>query len=176
MNTNTEIAALLDRLTRLHAADRRSGNLNDAQLAALDYLGRANRFSRAPSTVADYLAATRGTVSQTLKALSRKRLVTETGSQTDQRVRRYDLTAAGAAAVQAMSGPDLPEAEARVAARALRTLVAKMIAARDGRSFGLCRTCRYHQERPEGRHCALLQLALRPEEADQICREHRVAA
>ena len=63
MTPQTEVTLLLDRLARLHAARRRAVMLTDAQCAALDYLARANRFSRSPSVIADYLATTRGTAS-----------------------------------------------------------------------------------------------------------------
>ncbi|MEZ5777677.1 MAG: winged helix DNA-binding protein [Paracoccaceae bacterium] len=179
MTNRDEISALLDRLTRLHAAGRRVGDLNEVQRAALDYLSRANRFSRAPSAVADYLAATRGTVSQTLRSLARKGLVAETASSEDRRVRRYDLTPEGVATLATTAPaarPGLTDAETQDIAEALRNLVRSEIAANGGRSFGLCRTCRHHVSTAEGSHCALLKLALLPEEADQICHEHRAAA
>ena len=166
---------LLERLSRLHLAERRTDDLNPAQIAALDYLGRANRFSRMPSAVADYLAATRGTVSQTLKALARKGLVDETRSDTDRRARRYDLTEAGRAALARLpqpATPDLPDDGIARAETALRHLLEAMLQARGGRSFGLCRTCTHHRRRDGGAHCALLDLPLRPEEADQICQDH----
>ena len=79
--TDTQtIRDLIDRLTRLAAAEEWNGPLNPSQFAALNYLARANRFSRATSHVADFLATTRGTASQTLKALSRKELIAETSS------------------------------------------------------------------------------------------------
>jgi predicted transcriptional regulator len=63
-----EAAHLIDRLERLTRAGEGLG-LNPAQWEALRFLARANRFSRSPAAVADYLASTRGTVSQTLIAL-----------------------------------------------------------------------------------------------------------
>ena len=83
MSQSRTLTDLLDRLARLHLASRRDDALNPAQAAALDYLARANRFSRMPSAVADYLAATRGTVSQTLKALAAKGLIVEQADPAD---------------------------------------------------------------------------------------------
>ena len=77
MTPQTEIMLLLDRIARLHAARRRAVALTDAQCAALEYLAQGNRFSRSPSVIADYLATTRGTASQTLKALAEKGLISE---------------------------------------------------------------------------------------------------
>ncbi|WP_428698042.1 MarR family winged helix-turn-helix transcriptional regulator [Stappia sp.] len=171
--------ALLERLARLQAAGDWADDLNPTQWTALSYLARANRFSRAPSQVADYLAATRGTVSQTLKALARKGLVEEAASDGDRRSISYEITAEGQAALsrQRVLGEALavlPEARVAALADGLSDLVATLIEARGGRGFGLCRTCRHH--RPAGvegaGHCRLLDLPLAPHEADRICHEH----
>ena len=61
-------AILIERLGRLLQTEEQETGLNPAQWQALRFLGRANRFSRTPATVADYLGSTRGTVSQTLIA------------------------------------------------------------------------------------------------------------
>jgi hypothetical protein len=69
----TDINDLVERLARLSAADNWAEALNPPQRAALSYLSRANRLSRCPSHVADYMAVTRGTASQTLKSLVREK-------------------------------------------------------------------------------------------------------
>ncbi|WP_322866773.1 MarR family transcriptional regulator [Aquicoccus sp. G2-2] len=175
--TTATLTTLLDRLARLHLQERRDDDLNPAQRAALDYLARANRFSRMPSAVADYLAATRGTVSQTLKTLARKGLIHEHTPPGDKRARRYDLTAEGqrlcahpSTAEITLSADDAAEAEAT-----LRALLKAMLDARDRRSFGVCKTCRYHGARNDAPYCNLLQLALTNEETTQICVEHAAA-
>ena len=68
---NSSIAWPLERLTRLMRAGEHEGGLNPAQWEALRYLARANRFSRTPAALADFLGTTRGTVSQTVIALER---------------------------------------------------------------------------------------------------------
>lgn len=175
MTAASDIALLLDRLSRLHSTGRRLEGLNPAQASALEYLARANRFSRTPSAAAEYLAATRGTVSQTLKALAAKGLAQEGPGGEDRRLRRYDLTARGRAVaqdLQAASFAALPETELETVRDALARLAAGMVAARGGRSFGICRSCCHHRSGPEGARCALLNLPLLPEEAGQICQEH----
>lgn len=171
------IRDLIDRLTRLNAAEEWNGPLNPSQFAALGYLARANRFSRAPSHVADYLATTRGTASQTLKALFRKDLITEVRSETDKRSIRYDVTEDGLDLLKDASGlaravdtlaPDV----AADLATSLKALVLALLQQRGGRSFGLCGTCRYHQETATGGHCRLLDVSLKPHEASQLCHEH----
>ena len=55
-----EAAHLIDRLERLARLGDAPGGINPAQWKALRYLARANRFSRTPAALADYLASTRG--------------------------------------------------------------------------------------------------------------------
>jgi len=176
--TDTQtIRDLIDRLTRLNAAEEWNGPLNPSQFAALGYLARANRFSRAPSHVADYLATTRGTASQTLKALARKDLIAEARSETDKRSIRYDVTADGAALLEDMSGlsqviETLPSNVAANLATSLKALVLALLHQRGGRSFGLCDTCCHHDKTATGGHCRLLDIPLEPDEASQLCHEH----
>ncbi|MBY6068596.1 MarR family winged helix-turn-helix transcriptional regulator [Leisingera aquaemixtae] len=175
MTAAHEIASLLDRLSRLHGTGRRAAGLNPAQASALDYLARANRFSRTPSAVADYLSATRGTISQTLKSLAAKGLAEEGPGGSDRRSRRYDLTPQGRAVADALDAKppvDLPDRKMEDVRDALRQLVRGMIKARGGRSFGLCRSCRHHRTSAQGAHCALLDVPLQDEETTQICQEH----
>ena len=177
MTDTRALEDLLERLTRLLAAEARGGALNPVQQAALDYLARANRFSRQPSHVADYLAATRGTVSQTLKSLMHKGLVAEEPGSGDRRVVRLALTPAGRAAA-AETGDlrsalaNLPKASRDALAVGLPPLLAMLIARRGGRSFGRCRSCRHHRNDGGVPRCALLNLVLAPDEPDQLCVEH----
>ncbi len=73
-----EAAQLIERLDRLVRSGESGHGLNPAQWEALRYLARANRFSRNPAALADYLGSTRGTVSQTLIALEQKGHVART--------------------------------------------------------------------------------------------------
>ena len=86
---------LVDRLYRLNAAGDWADTLNPTQRMALAYLARANRFSRCPSHVAEYMALTRGTASQTLKALVRKKLIRSQRSSKDGRSISYQVTEQG---------------------------------------------------------------------------------
>lgn len=170
MPATTRIGSLIDRLSRLHAAARRRPGLNDVQVSALDYLDQANAFSRSPSAVADYLDTTRGTVSQTLRALARKGLVVAVADPADRRSLRYDLTDQGQAVLR--GGAELADHGGALEA-ALGALVSRMITARGGRSFGICRACRFHEVQEDGtRRCGLLGLALALSETTRICREH----
>ena len=90
-----EAARLIDRLERLsRSPDARTG-LNPAQWEALRYAARANRFSRSPAALADYLGSTRGTVSQTLIALEDKGLIARQQNPKDRRSLELVVTDAG---------------------------------------------------------------------------------
>lgn len=159
------------------AAESWAAGLNPGQAAALAYLGAANRFSRAPSHVADYLGSTRGTVSQTLKALARKGLAQEIPSAEDRRSIRYDITEKGAALAGAPGAVDraldaLPAPGRRALDSGLTAVLIHMLAERQGHGFGLCRTCVHHERNGANRWCRLLKTPLREEEAEQICHEH----
>lgn len=180
MKTADHIRALITRLARLDAAETWDNDLNPAQISALEYLSRANRFSRAPSHVAEYLRTTRGTMSQTLKALMRKGYVIETRSEADRRSIRYDLTEAGAESSNRIAAltaaiETLPVDRQTELVNDLSAVLTSRLAAQDGRAFGLCRTCAHHRTTGEGAYCALLSLPLAPEETEQICHE-QVAA
>lgn len=167
------LRALIERLGRLVAAEQWAADLNPPQAAALGYLVRANRFSRAPSHVADYLGATRGTVSQTLIALQRKGLVVAEPSRADRRSLSYSVTPAGRS-VLAETGLDrvlaqVPDAEGLEVG--LRAVLTGLLAAHGGRAFGTCKTCVHHDARAGGGYCRLLSEPLLPEESGQICHE-----
>jgi len=177
-NEQNRIRELIDRISRINAADDWSGEINPSQWTALSYLARANRFSRTPSQVADYMAATRGTVSQTLKALARKNLVRETRSDRDKRSISYTVTDSGAALVdeiETASRPTLKDTDTATLLAGLEDLVRTSLKQRGMRPFGICRTCRHHRKTGSGGYCTLLQETLTQPETGQICHEHALA-
>lgn len=182
-------ARLIDRLGRLARAADHRGGLNPAQREALRYLGRANRFSRSPAALAEYLGATRGTVSQSLIALEAKGYVTREPHPRDRRAVALGLTAAGRAALKDDDAVALlaaavaagTDAAAATLARLLEATLAAAIARNGGRAFGVCRTCRHFRAeayagtaRPH--RCALLGVPLAEADAGAICVEHERAA
>ncbi|MGV6811510.1 MAG: MarR family winged helix-turn-helix transcriptional regulator [Brevirhabdus sp.] len=125
----------LDRLSRLTAAFNRRDDLNATQMAALTYLATAEGAARKPSKVAEYLAATRGTVSQTLKALKRKGLLLEKPSASDGRSVEYTLSAKGRKVVDAAHPllavlSDIPAKDRKALGLALDALVLRLLEAR----------------------------------------------
>ena len=162
---------LLDRLARLNAAEDWMHELNPTQAAALSYLARANRFSRSPSQVADYLGSTRGTVSQTLKALTRKGLIAQVIHAKDKRSIQYGITPEGDSILARPNALEdgLQTVDIGPLNDTLTKVLQNLLAKNGGRSFGLCRTCKHHDA---SGYCTLLNVALTPVEGDQICHEH----
>lgn len=174
---HSRIRPLLDRLQRLIASEDWTEDLNPAQRSALGYLRRANRFSRSPSQVADYLCTTRGTASQTLKALEKKGLIAHSDSPLDGRAISYEVTPSGyeaSARSNALEGAisRMSTEHGTALEEALLELIQLQLKARQFRSFGMCNTCRYHKATAESAWCALLQVELSEQDAQQLCHEH----
>lgn len=180
MKQDLHIRELINRLARLDAATAWGGDLNPTQRAVLDYLGRANRFSRSPSHVAEYLGSTRGTVSQSFKSLVQKGYVTERRSALDKRAISFELTAKGHDIANA--GNKLTDALANYPAMQKDALLALLkevlddvLSQNTGRPFGICATCTHHESTADGGFCKLLSEPLLPIETTQICFEQESA-
>ncbi len=179
-NQSNQILALIERLSRLSESEDWAGDLNPAQMAALRYLASANRFSRAPSHVAAFSGSTRGTMSQTLRALERKGLVTETRSESDRRRISYTVTDAGLQLTRngkamnlAISG--LTQDQKQAVQDGLSDVLRTLLSAQGGKPFGFCRQCRHHEKRVDGGYCRLLAVDLAQAEGNQICHEQEPA-
>lgn len=182
-----EAAHLINRLERLARASEQVGRLNPAQWEALRYLARANRFSRTPAALADYLASTRGTISRTLASLESKGYVAREASPRDGRSVEFGLTDNGSKALQrdpllAMA-TDIEQAtggDSRTLLDSLRRTLRNAIARNRGRAFGACYTCCHFRSdvRPSTRtphHCGLLDEPLSEADSRAICAEQESA-
>lgn len=170
------IKYFIRRLSRIDANEARKEDLNPAQKAALEYLARANRYSRSPSQVAEFLGSTRGTVSQTLKSLMQKGYLEESKSEHDQRSISYHLSDFGWTEVEkgdvlgrAMGG--IPSKELLAAAGTLRRILDETLKHNGQRSFGLCRNCKYFTRVGSTARCILLDVDLATYQHTQICYE-----
>ncbi len=172
MTSEQNIRALMNRLARLDSASSWSGDLNPVQRSALEYLRDANRFSRSPSHVAEFLGTTRGTMSQTLKALLRKGFVAEVRSEIDKRSISYALTRTGlamlkedgviAVALTRLMDQDVVELES-----GLRQTLRQALALNGGKSFGQCKSCRYHETAKGAAFCQLLSLPISAKDSER---------
>ncbi|MBT7692120.1 MAG: MarR family transcriptional regulator [Gemmatimonadales bacterium] len=179
---------LLDRLATLSRAERRAAGaesgLNAAQLDALAYLDRANKYSDTPAGLADFLASSRGTASQTLLALERKGLINKTPDANDGRVAHCSLTPAGRKALtRAAAGDPIAHELAQLGAPERTQLVALLQPvlraaqqSRGGLTFGVCRTCTHFQRQgPRRFQCGLTGETLTQADSERICREHALS-
>src|SRR5690606_16552640 len=92
-----QTASLVDRLARAVHCLQYAEGLNPAQWVALRFLGCANRYSRTPTGLAEFLATTKGTASQTIKSLEQKGFVRRAQHETDRRKCLLELTERGRA-------------------------------------------------------------------------------
>lgn len=166
---------LLERISALFRAQLRrvstEHGLKLVQLEALVYLASANRYSDTPLALAEYLALTKGTVSQTLKTLEAGGLVSKTPDAEDRRVQHCAVTPDGAVIVAdalrvPKDGPD-PALES-----ALRSVLRSLQHSADARTFGVCSSCIHHQAEGGRARCGLTGEALRKADRVKICREH----
>jgi DNA-binding MarR family transcriptional regulator len=179
------MAELLDRLARVAHGAQFCAGLNPAQWQALRYLARANRYSRSPGAIAEYLGATPGTISQTLIALESKGYIRRSRAAGDRRSVDVALTLEGEAllahdpltvlggAIEELSGE-----ERTALTTALDRVLGRVQAARGRSGFGLCRDCTHLQpgEAPDGGcqaqcRCGITGDALAGRELHQICVE-----
>ena len=152
---------------------------------SLRYLERANRFSKTAGALVTYLGLTKGTVSQTLKALESKGLVKKQADPKDRRRVRLTLTAKGKRCLrsdplrlteEALSA--LPATTRAGLAGGLESLLSACLAAQGRRPFGTCRDCVYFsRNRTDATlaFCELLEEPLDDVDANSICHEQRPA-
>lgn len=176
------LAAALKHLARLSEPDAGGGGLTANQWTALRYFAQANRFSRTVSAFAAYNATTRGTASQTVKALEGMGLLTRTRFDRDARSARIDLTPAGwlqlaedpaLALTQALA--NLPATLRAQLDRAVDRLTCWVAATREHNAFGTCHACRHLETvadttaRTSGYYCRMLAAYLEVDDLNALC-------
>lgn len=174
-------AQLIERLGRLVRAEVQAGELNPVQWEVLRYLARANRFSRTPAAVAEYLGSTRGTTSQTIIALEAKGYVTRQASSRDGRSVELRLTRSGQRVLTKDALSNLAEEIAAIGdapylVQLLEETLGRALARRGGRPFGVCGSCVHFQRdvapnEKAPHRCGLLAEALDDKDAELICLE-----
>ncbi|WP_290816337.1 MarR family transcriptional regulator [Ferrovibrio sp.] len=142
------VIVLLDRLGRLTRELQFADGLNPAQWEALRFLAQANRYSRSPTALADYLGATKGTVSQTLIALESKGLITRCKKTEDRRQVDLCLTEAGQAMLAKDPMQTLEQATLEIAdelgaemVKGLSRLLHDLQTRNQINEFGVCQDC-----------------------------------
>ncbi|WP_200341029.1 MarR family winged helix-turn-helix transcriptional regulator [Rhodovibrio sodomensis] len=176
------MAAALQHLARLSEPEAGGAGLTANQWTALRYFAEANRFSRTVSGFAAYNATTRGTASQTVKALVAQGYVSRTRLDRDARSARIDVTDAGRRQLAADPAQALTKALARLPAslrgqldRAVERLTGWVAAARGQNAFGTCDACRYLQgganatARAGGAYCRMVAAYLDGHDMRGLC-------
>ncbi|AVK06608.1 MULTISPECIES: MarR family winged helix-turn-helix transcriptional regulator [Pseudomonas aeruginosa group] len=177
----------LERLTSLMRAWSREqplvAELQPVQLSALHYLARCNRYSDTPLVVTEYLGLTKGTVSQSLKVLEGKGLISKVPDARDRRSVHLRLTEAGRSLIDAVIPPRfLEQAVAALGEKGerlqglLHELLVVIQREEDVPGFGLCRSCRFHEQRDGAPFCGLTRESLSQADGELICREHQACA
>lgn len=176
-----QIAELLDRIGRTAHCLQFADGLNPAQWETLRYLARANRYSRTPTALAEYLGTTKGTVSQTVRALEAKGYIRRVKRSCDRRSVWLELTETG----RGVLGRDpmarletaasaLPPDLGGILADGLTRLLRGLKSDCGGREFGVCAQCGHLDPTADGEaRCGLTGDALANEDRTRICVEFR---
>lgn len=184
-----QLAVILDRLGRLLHYRQFAAGLNPAQWEALRFIARANRFSRNPGALAEYLGTTKGTASQTLIALEDKGLIARHRGTKDRRQVLLQLTDSGYAALARDPVFEIAAAAERIEGIDLAALTSGLSALflelrrpSEHPTFGTCGQCVHlgsneRQADPSGPHCCRLrQGALSLDDLDKICVDYAGAS
>lgn len=179
---------LLDTVERLgnllRTGLRQAGVIQGLQpihLQALLYLNEANRYSNTPQALAEYLGLTKGTVSQSLLLLARRKLIARHADEKDGRIVRLTLTDKGKEVLKELGLTNtwreaLAEASpARLssATKVLKEALARMQVKNGLKPFGVCSTCQHNLHiGPRSYVCGLTKEKLSSREVSKICREH----
>ncbi|MDR9394758.1 MarR family winged helix-turn-helix transcriptional regulator [Roseovarius sp. SYSU LYC5161] len=171
-----ELAELLVHIGRSARGEDSGAELTAAQWTALRFFARANSASRTPSAFASFQATTRGTASQTIKALEARGLLSRRRSERDGRSVQFEVTGPGhemlaqdplrhlTAALAGLTAGDRAALE-----RLLPALSADLAQQRGSRAFGTCDDCTHYENRPCGGYCACVASDLAPGDIGRLC-------
>lgn len=178
---------LLERIGNLlRAASRETAaelGLQPVHLAALDYLGRANRYSDTPGAVGEYLGLTKGTVSQSLLVLEREGFIAKRPDPDDKRVLHLEVCAekkrmlrrTTPVAILDQATENLSSDRLAALEVDLSGLLLGLQKAQGSRAFGVCHSCRFFTTKTTGFVCGLTHEKLSKSDSYKICREHEKA-
>jgi len=171
-----DLADLVVQLSRAAYAEASAGDLTPAQWLALRFFSRANRFSRTVSAFAEFHATTRGTASQTVRALVQRGYLTRSRSERDGRSVQFDLTAQARDSLRNDPLDALQRAAVRLSARRqqalaedLRQLRDWMAEERSATTVGACERCGYLKRDGDGFRCGLMDEPLASHELVEFC-------
>ena len=172
----------LSNLLRTESRQQLAGfGLHPVQLEVLHYLSVCNRYSNTGKGVTEYLGQTKGTVSQSIKVLERKGLITKQTDNTDKRIVHLILSSSARILLKNTVPASLFNNACKYIKKkpmnhivsALASLLMAVQKANGLKTFGVCHTCRYNKTLNDGNYlCELTKEVLTPNEIQLICREH----
>lgn len=180
-----QLQQLLERLSSLLQSESRASlsqyGLQPVQFEALHYLSICNRYSNTTKAVAEYLGLTKGTVSQSIKVLENKGLVTKKADSKDKRITHLSVTATGSDLVKRLTPSSLLKSyckqaqsgEAEVIIENLTSLLRQIQTQHQHKTFGQCHSCTHNLKQGNGQFfCNLTKEPLSASDIKLICSEH----
>ncbi len=180
----TNLYPLIERVGNLLRTEtRKSGNnlgLQPVHMEALYFLSICNRYSDTHMAVSDYLGATKGTVSQTLKILEKKGYITKVVDIKDKRVQHLKLSKSGHEIVSTFLPPTVfTEASNQISKTdndqmiiLLTNMLRELQIANQSKTFGVCNSCNFFRTDGTQHQCGLTKELLSTGDSEKICREH----
>ncbi len=181
---NDELFSVIERLANLLRQEVRAAGhnlgLQPVQQEALYYLSICNKYSDTTLAVTEYLGLTKGTVSQSLKVLESKSLITRNKDKNDKRITHLNVSDTGKKFLADTCPPNkFKEAISELSAESqnqtakLMTDLLRNYQQTTGRTtFGVCYNCKFNQKTAGGSLCGLTKEILSLNEIQQICREY----
>lgn len=174
----------IERLGELLEADLRENlagsSLLPAQFQVLHYLSMCNRFSDTPIAVAEFLGQTKGSISQTVKVLLQKGMLSRQADVNDKRISHLVLTTTAQQVISQNIPPEKFDKASRNLSRqqqfeiisALKLLHAAVVQTNHLKTFGVCRSCRYLAFSGAEISCEKFNSPLSVHDTQLICRTH----
>ncbi len=176
----------LERISNLLRAEARQASANmglqPVHLQVLSYLSQCNRYSNTTAAVTEYLGATKGTTSQTLRLLEKKGYIERQVDTNDRRIQHLQLSEAGCALLKKMTPPHffrqanqqllVLDNDASDPEHFLSRLLRELQIANESNTFGVCQTCHFFQSDGKTHQCGLTHERLQNSDITKICREH----
>ncbi len=148
----------------------------------LKYLSLCNKYSDSPAAITNYLGMTRGTISQTLILLEKRKLVEKIQDRTDKRVFHIQLLKKGFNILNSVKPTDLFKKAHIILKNNSSTVPTRdeifvkaligLQKANNSYSFGVCIMCKNFIYKSTGYLCQLTQENLSIRDSEKICQEH----
>ncbi|MEE9337352.1 MAG: MarR family transcriptional regulator [Methylococcaceae bacterium] len=148
----------------------------------LEYLSLCNKYSDTAAAITNYLGMTRGTVSQTLILLEKRKFIKKNQDLTDKRVFHIQLLKKGFNILNRAKPTDLFKKASIILKKNSSTMpdgkdffieaLTALQKANNSYSFGICITCKNFMTNSTGFFCQLTQENLSISDSEKICQEH----